>query len=1051
FTSDAVHSDAELQKIIERLQHDDAHSADQRSQRTAAEIPPMALGSKQRALLYFDNDSHLISDPLTHYHARVPAAGTPLARRTAYCNNGDSDHYWTAAEASAFVAAYLAHPKQFGRIAAALPYKSRGACVLFYYRNKKPLRLKELLAARGAKRKRTAGSSGGGGGGSRRRKERTRERRERRARERAAEAAAAQPSAADEDAPARRATSSALLRSIIAANRRRKQGGGADGSPEAAGSSAEEGELPGEAAQAEPPALGPPDVQRAPSPEEVIEASGRVTVPRVVSRKSASRFGATLTLVPDGSPAASAAPRGSALPAESALDRFVMSSHSALRPISSYETLRMCSEAHGEERRKPVDAELVEAQCGAMDSVLVGAAAWARDDRRRALSAFHRLGDDFAQVAVATPGKTPAQCRYFFYHYRTPAGSLLCDALAGAGASPQPTPITAPVPVPLPLPASLPPVDVVAVPEPPPDAVSDEDDETPLAAQLASELAQQQQQHAAPPKPELLLPRAPLSSLVLPPAASPATAAAAAPAATSPAASSPASLAAPLTAKKSGYSSYWSVHERSAFLHYVERLGQDWHQLAEAIGTKTGTQVRNYFRANREKLSLDAVLAEYARNKAAGTLPPMTPFAPPAGLPPASASTDAGSPGVMGEERRERRGRKRKAEGVQPATAPASVASFAMGVDGGRAVVVPRPWPDTRRTASVAPDSPLQPTPPPVAGLRLSSSPPPAKPASVLHITNLTTHDAHVHQEAEEEAEQEREEEEEPRHVSVRGISALLNDDLPQTPRAVSSAEWFGDAAQAGDEEATGMAALALASMGQALDTSVHVNPHPPAHHTRPSSVGPSAAYPAGMSPALGRQRKPSAPLPAAPRYPAYPEPADNLLLLPRPAMPPSAGRRVTASSAVYSHRTVLPPPMQVPRDAPMQQMFSPGHRPMHTPHHGYYPPTQVHLQPVQPVILQPVQNGRLSVQRSPRPVHMPPVQPVQMSQVQIPPVRLQMQQSPQSQPPHAYPQYHPHHPQNPHQRPPHAQHPPQTPHQHPPHGSHQHQHPHHGQYPPPQ
>ncbi|KAJ1937208.1 DNA-binding protein snt1, partial [Linderina pennispora] len=81
-----------------------------------------------------------------------------------------------------------------------------------------------------------------------------------------------------------------------------------------------------------------------------------------------------------------------------------------------------------------------------------------------------------------------------------------------------------------------------------------------------------------------------------------------------------------MTAKKSGYSSYWSVHERSAFMHYVARLGPDWAAIAEAIGSKTATQARNYFRTNREKLKLDVVLAEYKRNKAAGTVPPMAPY-----------------------------------------------------------------------------------------------------------------------------------------------------------------------------------------------------------------------------------------------------------------------------------------------------------------------------------------------------------------------------------------------------------------------------------------
>ncbi|KAJ1720431.1 DNA-binding protein snt1 [Coemansia erecta] len=1309
FTSDAVHSDAELAKIIERLQHDDARNPDLRSQRTAAVIPPMELGAKQRAMLQVDNGSHLIADPLTYYHARVPAE----AQRSVYANNGDADHFWTQAEVGAFVAAYLAHPKQFGKVAAALPYKSMNACVLFYYRNKKPLRLKELEARSSKRARRAATGSGGGGGGvggSRRRKERTKERRERRAREareRLAEQAAKHVSPAETpgvaetpvlegdealDALGRRSKSSALLRSIIAANRRRKLGGDDAAAAEAVSavetvetvetveeepeepaeapaeqqqqqqqqkakqqrqqqpaggaSSEEEGELVDDderwaakpqqpppppqqrrrsrpkselnayamggsivrtrrARELEPPASssssrpappGSPPSSSSSSDAEVVEASGRVADlasheqqqrqqqaqqqaqrPRVVSRKSQSRFGATLTAIidhsgetpGDGASSDTDAPLSmrqqssatsvAAAPTESALDRFVASEPSALRrPISSYETLLMCPGSA--EDAEGLDA-LVDAECGERDSVLVGAAAWARDDRRRVLRGFHRLGADFARVAALTPSKTPAQCRYFFHHYRTPQGRLLCDVIGGSGYVVVARPQGAPG---LPLRVDslvLPPTPAVpAAPAAAAAAVSsdDEDDETPLAAQLAEELAQQQQQqqqkalpkqqHAQqqnPPlaqvRPELLLPRAPsLASLVLPPQR-PAGAPAEHPPQATP---SPASSLAPpasshMTAKKSGYSSYWSVHERSAFLHYVVRLGQDWLALAEAIGSKTGTQVRNYFRANREKLGLDAILAEHARNKASGTLPPMVPFMPA----PMSASTDSavGSPGtagaagaagaaggimlaaaVSGEERRERRGRKRKTEGVQPSTAPASVASFpTMGVDGGRAVVVSRPPPPVlqpqapwinagRRRDSVAlpgeSDTPSQPTPPPVDGLRLSSaSLSPRRPAAgtggisssssnVLHISNLThagTLQENVGRRAEEVKVKE-EEEEEPQKASVRRINALLNDDMPMTPQApVDSAEWFGEP-QADEEAATGIAALALASMmggeaprgpppgpppqlpsggqysrafspvlppmqpmqqHQQHQQSMPMQPmqmHP--QHTRPSSVGPSLAYmgaaagvspgprqPPGVSPMLppGRQRKPSAPLPAgagAGRYggaaygaspeasspPSASTAAESGLLLPHPVMPPTAGRRVTSSSVVFPphHRSavLLPPPMQIPRDAGMHQMpphqpppmqYSAGHRPLPPHHHSYYAGSPGQQQ----------QQQQMQMQRSPQPQ--------------------------QQQPPHGYPPYHPH--EHPHQHPQHSSH--QHPHQHPPQNPHQHPHQHHGQY----
>ncbi|KAJ1896693.1 DNA-binding protein snt1 [Kickxella alabastrina] len=1133
FTSDAVHSDAELQKIIERLQYDDARNPDLRSQRTAAVIPNMVLGAKEHAMLRVDNGSHRVDDPMAFYHAHAPTPGSPEYRRVAYANNADPSHFWTQPEVSAFVAAYLAHPKQFGRIAAAIPHKSMNDCVLFYYRNKKPLRLKELEARSNKKSRRRQQQQPGG----RKRKEKARERRERRAREErermAVEAAASYVSAAEggqavvEDGQSseeegvsamdvldRRSKSSALLRSIIAANRQRKReaGGGDEGgafgrsgllnlalgveepeedeeevepetrprpkprpretthtdpTPASAASASgsapasadamdidsdlkapmvvgspppsavsdpasvsepvsvsavdsrqrnassgngsdieggasgvdddddeEEGELVEDDGHWEPrgsctkhaqpqpqpqpqplqaPPTMPPQKSRQRSEfnayalggsivrtrrtceieqasaaalssslaqmpaasatlaavgnsdsgsdsgtndddmedEEIVEASGVVSagcisgfpgisqggtsgvLSRVVSRKSLSRFGVTLTAIVDattggerdtdspsgfwhgqpsrekidggpvtGPSAASAAPHldGSAVgerptPKESALDRYVTSEPSVLkRPISSYETLLIGSTAAtadtkpigafpGTAHKRMLEAQ-VEMEAGAQESVLVGAAVWVRDDRRRVLRGFHRLGADFAQVASLMPSKTMAQCRYFFFHYRTPDGALISDIIAnkqamGAADSSisskatgmQPRvdslvlpPVARRVPEGLVLPMGGAKRQRTQSPQPSAqpqqllqqnlsammamgsavDSSGDEDDETPLAAQLAEELAaqalamdnnslpatpmptrqnqqQQQQQRRASevvsssrsselsqlqPRPSMTLVLPPKVPAIDPAAAnngsvasqqsgrtpSPALPSVAGPAsATSTgagAASSLAAAAATMTAKKSGYSSYWSVHERSAFMHYVVRLGQDWLGLAEAIGSKTGTQVRNYFRANREKLGLDAVIVEYQRNRLAGTVPPMTPFQPPPPPPaptlplssamvPMSSVISLGLGGssairsAAGEEegvRKEKRGRKRKidlaksavavdqpmpplpmslqmagssAPMVGPSTAPASMANFpTMGVDGGRAVIYARssaalPGPET--------------------------------------------------------------------------------------------------------------------------------------------------------------------------------------------------------------------------------------------------------------------------------------------------------------------------------------------------------------------
>ncbi|KAJ2687399.1 DNA-binding protein snt1, partial [Coemansia sp. RSA 1285] len=1189
FLSDAVHSEAELQAIIERLQHDDARNPDLRSQRTAATIPNMVTDPKEREALRFNNSCHLVTDPISFYHARLPEPGTSEFRRIAYANNGDPDNYWTQSEVSAFVAAFLTHPKQFGKIASYIPYKTMNDCVLFYYRNKKPLRLKELetKSNKRVRRSRQAGVSSGGAGG-RRRKERARERRERRVREEreklAQEAAAgcapveystdvADIAASVEDgqmtnvrtsaAPSddegvntigdaqeatafspeevdvleRRSRSSALLRSIIAANRQRKsqaanegsallgfgnnatsddssaqilspmndgdddddvedespmsanapdvtpvssrRGGhhngivsagkarrkpsgnqtngfsasgplspispsipvssidsrsrqdyyeedgeatsmfagsasrdvvddeieegeergslrtGASGRVNNSNSEDDDGEEEGELVEDshwEPrrpsrlymelsayamggsivrtrrgreldrekfggddgdyksgtdgsdDGMGPYSAQRDhkaslaelsyDEEDEVVEASGIISGhgsgyqaagrssssmhsatgdskqqprPRIVSRRSQSRFGATLTAVLDpydsgrssttveqGSDASAetslymlhrqgshqryALPRSPSAtsdrqriggadlssgdpPKESALDRYVANvAAGPKRPISSYEALFMCSPSsnatnagvafsingagtlpenesgavsttdsgsigtsfNSQRRRlsaspssskKQFEARIDE-ESGAQNSVLVGAAVWLREDRKRVLRGLHKLGPDFAQVASLMPSKSMAQCRYFYYHYRTPTGTLISEiipnslTLAAASASAQSSdskhggshsgigslvlpqtgmqpstevysstatkiaahsseqrfgksknrPVIARVDmsaaqdVPRP---SLADVDVGVKRQRTKSPVSqqdsssdDEDDETPLAAQLAEELAAQatvdshshpgtpilgtqppigvntlatQQRRAsellAQARPELINPRVtPISSLVLPPKTVGLDASNELNAGVKGSSSSsqvvlgprppPAGaalvqgqvfgvsngsgihgigrtpsphLALPqagggpaLTAKKSGYSSYWSVHERSAFMHFVVRLGPDWSTLAEAIGSKTGTQVRNYFRANREKLALDAVIAEYEKNKIGGTLPPMTPFQP---VSAASVSCHSGQSAATGAVtgsaattpladdvagKKEKRGRKRK-------------------------------------------------------------------------------------------------------------------------------------------------------------------------------------------------------------------------------------------------------------------------------------------------------------------------------------------------------------------------------------------------------
>lgn len=85
---------------------------------------PLAVGSK----LYFSNRPIMVPTQIFSYFT----ANTAI---------------WSSAERKTFIELYLQNPKNFGRIAAHLPYKSCEQCVEFYYRHKKEYRLKQMVAS----------------------------------------------------------------------------------------------------------------------------------------------------------------------------------------------------------------------------------------------------------------------------------------------------------------------------------------------------------------------------------------------------------------------------------------------------------------------------------------------------------------------------------------------------------------------------------------------------------------------------------------------------------------------------------------------------------------------------------------------------------------------------------------------------------------------------------------------------------------------------------------------------------------------------------------
>ncbi|KAI9475880.1 MAG: hypothetical protein EXX96DRAFT_574994 [Benjaminiella poitrasii] len=127
FTSDAARSEAELLEIIQSLEAAEMRNPESRSKKTTATIPPMILDVRERMRVY-DDRSGLVKDPLTYYHT-----------------GSDTGDAWNQQEVTTFMESYMMYPKQFERIANAVGTKTACQCVLFYYRKKKKIDFKALM------------------------------------------------------------------------------------------------------------------------------------------------------------------------------------------------------------------------------------------------------------------------------------------------------------------------------------------------------------------------------------------------------------------------------------------------------------------------------------------------------------------------------------------------------------------------------------------------------------------------------------------------------------------------------------------------------------------------------------------------------------------------------------------------------------------------------------------------------------------------------------------------------------------------------------------
>ncbi|ORY32534.1 hypothetical protein BCR39DRAFT_375919 [Naematelia encephala] len=145
--SDAVSTEAQFQEILDQLADDASRDPKFRANKTAATVPDMFSPHEMRRRYEEEND--LVLDPKVFYDFA-----------------GKAEPIWTSEERATFLKRYLANPKQFGKIAEGLADKTASDCVLYYYRTKKEVDYKSLLASRRGDKKRRAAPITKGGKGS---------------------------------------------------------------------------------------------------------------------------------------------------------------------------------------------------------------------------------------------------------------------------------------------------------------------------------------------------------------------------------------------------------------------------------------------------------------------------------------------------------------------------------------------------------------------------------------------------------------------------------------------------------------------------------------------------------------------------------------------------------------------------------------------------------------------------------------------------------------------------------------------------------------------
>uniref|UniRef100_A0A182NNA1 SANT domain-containing protein n=1 Tax=Anopheles dirus TaxID=7168 RepID=A0A182NNA1_9DIPT len=118
-----IKSEADLEEIMDGLQE---QAMEDKKMRSYAVIPPLMLDSRQRRLV-FNNENGALIDMETEFKERL------------------SLNVWTSGEKEIFREKFLQHSKNFGTIAASLDRKSAQDCVRYYYLSKKTENYKQLL------------------------------------------------------------------------------------------------------------------------------------------------------------------------------------------------------------------------------------------------------------------------------------------------------------------------------------------------------------------------------------------------------------------------------------------------------------------------------------------------------------------------------------------------------------------------------------------------------------------------------------------------------------------------------------------------------------------------------------------------------------------------------------------------------------------------------------------------------------------------------------------------------------------------------------------